>query len=204
MTSIVYTIGHSTHTLLKLVGLLKQNAIGAVADVRSSPYSRMNPQFNREHLRDELRAEGIAYVFLGEELGARTQDPTCYENGKVQYDRLARTELFRRGLERIKKGNESYRLALLCAEKDPLFCHRMVLISRCLTEEGFDVKHILENGALESQEQTAERLLQKFRMPGFDMFRPKADIVAEAFRRQAEAIAYQERPTVDATVRVRR
>jgi uncharacterized protein (DUF488 family) len=192
VVSVVYTVGHSTHTIQKLFDLLKQHAISAVGDVRSSSYSRINPQFNRESLRDALRVQGITYVFLGEELGARTKDRSCYENGKVRYDRLARTDLFHRGLGRLKTGIKSYRLALLCAEKDPIFCHRMVLVSRCLAEQGISVTHILENATLESQEQAEERLLRRFGIQEFDMFRPRADAIAEAFRRQAEAIAYEE------------
>ena len=192
MTSVIYTIGHSTHGGEKLIDLLKRHEINAVGDVRSSPYSRINPQFNRNSIRDALRAHDITYVFLGEQLGARTKDQSCYENGKVRYDRLARTEAFRRGIERVKKGSESHRLALLCAEKDPIFCHRMILISRPLVDEGFDLHHILESGEVETQVHAEERLLRRLRISESDLFRPRAAAVAEAFRRQGEAIAYQE------------
>jgi len=192
VVSFVYTVGHSIHTIQKLFDLLKQHAISAVGDVRSSPYSRINPQFNRESLRDALRVQGITYVFLGEELGARTKDRSCYENGKVRYDRLARTDLFHRGLGRLKTGIKSYRLALLCAEKDPIFCHRMVLVSRCLAEQGISVTHILENATLESQEQAERRLARMFDLTERELFRSPREIVAEAYRLQGERIAHQE------------
>jgi uncharacterized protein (DUF488 family) len=191
MASAIHTIGHSTHSIEKLISLLKLHAINAIADIRSSPYSR-NPQFNRTSLHESLNDHNIMYVFLGEELGARPKDQSCYENGRVRYDRLTRTESFRRGIERVKKGSESYHIALLCAEKDPIFCHRMILLSSPLAKEGFNIHHILESGEVESQRQAEERLLRKLRILDSDMFRPKADIVAEAFRRQAYAIAYQE------------
>ena len=86
MTDTVFTIGHSTHPIEEFISLLKAASITVVGDVRSRPYSRMNPQFNREPFRNALAAAGIRYVFLGAELGARTDDPSCYRNGQVQYD----------------------------------------------------------------------------------------------------------------------
>ena len=97
----IYTIGHSTHEIGKCVSFLKRYQIDTVADVRSVPYSRQQPQFNRENLIDSLKTHGIAYVFLGKELGARSADPECYEKGRVKYRLLAQTTLFREGIERI-------------------------------------------------------------------------------------------------------
>src|SRR5262245_1344313 len=118
----LYTIGHSTHSCSQFLDLLVQHRISAICDVRSAPYSRLHPQFNRESLQRELARHHIAYVFLGEELGARSSDPSCYEAGKVQYDRLAATDAFRQGIERVKQGIQRYRVALMCAEQDPLAC----------------------------------------------------------------------------------
>src|SRR5437773_2453789 len=115
----VFTIGHSAHDLEHFTALLVRHNVTAVADVRSMPYSRVNPQFNRETLKQHLLRAGIAYVFLGKELGARSEDPSCYVNGKVQYGLLAETDLFRKGLDRVCVGMHKYRLALMCAEKDP-------------------------------------------------------------------------------------
>src|SRR5260370_22847020 len=145
-----FKIGHSTHTLQHFFSLLKSHNITAFCDVRSKPYSRNNPQFNREDLKTALSNQGIVYVFLGRELGARSEDPTCYDDGKVQYDRLARTDLFRDGLDRIQEGAKKYRIALMCAEKDPLDCHRTILVARHLQALGFEVQHILADGGLES------------------------------------------------------
>lgn len=194
MQRLVFSLGHSTHPITKLFELLLQHSITAVADVRSSPYSRTNPHFNRDTLAHALPQQRIAYVFLGKELGARSKDTSCYLNGKVQYDRLAQTELFRHGLERIKQGSRSYRIALVCAEKDPIDCHRSILIARHLPQE-LAVKHILPDGSLESQEELVERLLRRFQIPATDMFRSRDHIIIEAYRRQAENIAYQQEPT---------
>jgi uncharacterized protein (DUF488 family) len=95
MLQTVFTIGHSTHSETRFIDLLQLHHITAVCDVRSKPYSRRNPQFNREDLKETLDDNGIAYVFLGKELGARSQDAACHDGGKVQYERLAQTELFK-------------------------------------------------------------------------------------------------------------
>lgn len=150
----------------------------------------MNPQFNRETLRDELRRHGIEYIFLGEELGARTNDPTCYRDGKVRYDLLSQTTLFRRGLERVRKGSEKFRIALMCAEKDPLQCHRNVLVARNLSAEDVSIRHILSNGEIESQEQSEERLLHVLNISSTDLFRSRDEMVRDAYRMQGDAIAY--------------
>ena len=146
----LFTIGHSSHAAEYFVGLLVQHKITAICDVRSFPMSRRNPQFNRETLKPFLKKNGIAYVFLGKELGARSDDPRCYENGRVQYHRLAETRTFYEGLARVRRGLHDYRVALMCAERDPITCHRMVLVCRYLRSPGLSIGHILSDGSVES------------------------------------------------------
>ncbi len=189
MTS-VFTIGHSTHTIGKLIDLLQRNEITAIADVRSQPWSRMNPQFNRDSLTERLGANGIHYVFLGQELGARTDDRSCYVNGKVQYDRLAQTTHFQRGLDRVERGSREQRIALMCAEKDPLTCHRTILVCRHLVDRGIDVQHILDSGAVEPHSSAVSRLLMEERLPQHDLFRSRSELEHEAYARRGERIAY--------------
>ena len=186
----VFTVGHSTHSLEHFMGLLKQHDVAAIADVRSKPYSRMNPQFNRDDLKKTLGERGISYVFLGKELGARSEDKACYHAGKVQYGLLARTELFSRGLERVQEGARKYRIALMCAEKDPLECHRTILVARHLSALGLEVQHIHGDGRLESHADVMSRLVRQLHLPERDMFRARDEIVAEAYRLQEERIAY--------------
>ena len=201
MPDVVYTVGHSTHSIDQFIELLKGAYITAVSDVRSRPYSRMNPQFNREPLKQSLKAAGIKYVFLGKELGARSEDRNCYRNGQVQYDLLAQTELFRQGIERVKDGARMYNVALMCAEKEPLDCHRTILVARELVKRGIDVRHILGDGRIEGHEQAIERLIEKLRIPGSDMFRSNEAAVDDAYSRQGKEIAYREQtpepPTTD-------
>lgn len=162
----------------------------AVADVRSAPYSRFNPQFNRAVLEKDLPAHGIKYVFLGRELGARSDDSSCYENGRVQYARLARTEVFHSGIERVVRGTSDYRIALMCAEKEPLECHRTLLVARALVDQGIVVGHILADGRIESHAATMERLLDVVGLPHHDLFRSRNELIDEALKRQEEKVAY--------------
>ena len=190
MDNPVYTVGHSTHAIETFIELLRSNEVTAVADVRSSPYSRFNPQFNKEELERALKDKKIAYVYLGRELGARSSDPDCYKEGRVSYRRLAQTELFRTGLERVCKGVQSHRVALMCAEKEPLDCHRTILVSRELVAEGVRVCHILADGELEPHNETLKRLLLTVGLPETDLFRSNEEILDEAYAMQEERIAY--------------
>jgi len=190
MSGIVYTIGHSNGTAERLVGLLRQHEIAAVADVRSQPYSRFNPQFNREPFAATLKNAGMEYVFLGQELGARSDDPACYRDGRAQYSLMAKTRSFERGIERLLAGMERFRLAILCAEKEPLACHRFLLISRYLYERGVNVLHILEDGTVEDHEASLLRLLEMHGIQENHLFHSREELNAIAYEKQAEQIQY--------------
>lgn len=186
----VYTIGHSTHSIEAFLKLLRKHDVTAVADVRSAPFSRFNPQFNKDTLQSSLAVHGIKYVFLGRELGARSDDPACYEDGRVQYARLARTALFKAGLERVVEGASEYRIALMCAEKEPLECHRTLLVARALASQGAEIEHILADGNLESHESAMTRLLDIVGLPQLDLFSSREQLFEEAMARQEQRIAY--------------
>jgi len=137
--STVFTIGHSSHEFVRFVGLLKRHFVDAVVDVRSVPYSRRYSQFNRNKLEMALKSQGIDYLFMGAELGARSQDPSCYKEGRVQYRKLAGTSRFHSGIQRVLGESCRMHVALMCAEKDPLNCHRTILVARELVDCGIDV-----------------------------------------------------------------
>jgi uncharacterized protein (DUF488 family) len=192
MQNSLFTIGHSTHPQERFIALLRQHGITAVCDVRSKPYSRMNPQFNREELKEALLAQGVEYRFLGKELGARSDDPNCYENGKVQYDRLAETELFKYGLKRVLRGmRDDFRIALMCAEKEPLECHRTILVARHLVALGVTVEHILADGSLENHDAALSRLARMINLREPDLVHSREQLIADAYRKQGERIAYE-------------
>lgn len=186
----LYTIGHSNHDIQRFIELLKAHAITAVADVRSSPYSKFNIQYNREVVQKMLKENGIAYVFLGAELGPRSEDPACYVDGTVQYRRLAATEAFKRGIERLHTGMKTHRIALMCAEKDPITCHRMILVCRALRSEPIEIGHILEDARIESLGESELRLLRELKMPQLRLFEKPEDLIQRAYDTQSERIAY--------------
>jgi uncharacterized protein (DUF488 family) len=187
----IHTIGHSNHPIQSFLALLQQHDVTAVADVRSTPYSRFNPQFRREKLQAALAAAGIQYVFLGEELGARSQDPACYDaGGRVSYAKLAQTDLFQRGIQRLENGMAQHRISIMCAEREPLECHRTILVARELTRQGVPVTHILGDGSLESHEQAMQRLVRSLGLSATDLFGASEDLVEQAYELQAARIAY--------------
>jgi uncharacterized protein (DUF488 family) len=188
---LVFTIGHSTHPIERFVALLKRNGIEALADVRSTPFSRFNPQFNKQRLAASLKDEGIDYLFLGKELGARSDDPGCYQGDQVRYERLAATPAFKEGLARVKKEAGVRAVALMCAEKDPLDCHRTILVGRELARDGFALRHILADGKVEEHETALDRLMKQHDLVSDDLFASRQGLVEEAYRRQGDAIAYR-------------
>lgn len=185
----ILTIGHSNHPFETFAALLRQNDVTAIADVRSAPYSRFTPHFNKDALQRDLKAVGIKYVFLGRELGARSEDPSCYEHGRVQYGRLARSPLFHEGLERLVRGAVGHQIAVMCAEKEPLECHRTLLVARALEERGVMVAHVLADGRVESQGEAMVRLLDVLGLRE-DLFRSRSELIQEALARQEQRIAY--------------
>ena len=187
----VFTVGHSNGTVEAFVALLAQHGIEAVADVRSTPYSEYCAQFNREAIKEMLRAAGIQYFFVGDALGARREEASCYKNGVAEYGLIAQAASFRRGLDRAEERAREMRIALMCSEKDPLQCHRFLLISRCLKERGVVVAHILEDGSLESQEEAEKRLLRELKMLEMDLFRSEEEVLDEAYARQSAKYAYR-------------
>jgi len=186
----LYTIGHSTHTIDRFIELLSMHEITAVCDVRSDPYSKFNPQFNHETLQTELKRHGIAYVFLGKELGPRSDAPDCYVEGKVDYNRLSQTGLFQEGLGRVRQGMKSYRIALMCSEKDPIMCHRTILVCRHLRGEGMRIRHILDDGSIEENGQAIKRLMVLLKLQERDLFHSPEEMIERAYDVQGDRIAF--------------
>jgi uncharacterized protein (DUF488 family) len=186
----VFTLGHSNHPIEHFLSLLRPHGIQVVADVRSTPFSRFNPQYNKQRLEAALRSEGIEYLFLGEELGARSSDPNCYDGDRVSYAKLAATENFKRGLRRVIDASRTKRVALMCAEREPLDCHRTILVSRELTKENVPVVHIRADGALEEHRDVMQRLVAALHLRGPDLFETGDGQVEAAYEAQGRKIAY--------------
>ena len=169
--------------------LLQKHDVQAICDVRSVPYSQRNPHFNREPLKKQLRAAGVAYVFLGKELGARSDNPDCYVDRKVQYSQLVDEPIFQQGLRRLRKGIDDFRVALMCAERDPLTCHRSVLICRELRASELSIEHILADGTIETNSAAERRLMSMLNILP-DMLHNEQECIEQAYEMQAKRIAY--------------
>ncbi|HXC35894.1 MAG TPA: DUF488 domain-containing protein [Candidatus Acidoferrales bacterium] len=187
----LFTIGHSTQSWEQFLERLVRHRIDAVGDVRSSPYGARFPQFNREILERALKGAGIQYVYLGNELGARRTERECYVDGVALYDRIARTPAFSAGLDRVRKGGVRFRLALMCAEKDPLECHRTILVCRELRSD-LEIRHILDDGTLGNHTDAESRLLAEEKVPTEDFFISREELIARAYDRRGAKIAYHE------------
>jgi len=146
----VWTVGHSRHEVDQFLKLLEAHGIDVIVDVRTAPYSRMAPQFNRESLRSVLLEAGIQYLHLGAELGGRPSEDHMYdERGHVFYNLVADTDLFKIGIERLLEGIKRFRAAVMCSEGDPSGCHRTLLVGRVLQQHGVIVRNVLPDGSEE-------------------------------------------------------
>jgi uncharacterized protein (DUF488 family) len=149
---VIHTIGHSNHAPEKFLVLLHSHGIEAVADVRSRPYSRFCPHFNREALMRLLEEAGIRYIFLGRELGGKPRDLDRPLADEVVWEHLRSRPPFREGLARLLEEARTARVCVLCAEADPARCHRGQLLAPELMARGTSVRHILADGAILDQQ----------------------------------------------------
>ena len=184
----IWTIGHSNHAALRFIDLLRGAAIQCVADVRSTPFSRRNPQFSQKALVASLKDAGIAYWFLGDALGARPKDPDCYEDGKVSYARIAATPAFQAAIQALIDRAATERIALMCAEKEPLDCHRAILVGRALALRGVALGHIHAGGRIEPQAALEERLLHLAK-ESIDLLSDRNVTLARAYYKRGRQMA---------------
>jgi uncharacterized protein (DUF488 family) len=190
MQEILYTIGHSIHSAERFMALLIQHSISEIIDVRSIPYSKYNSQFNRELLRQALEEQRIVYSFAGNLLGARSKNPYHYINKKVRYNLVAESSEFQQGLKQVRLAVRTNRVALMCAEKDPVMCHRAILVCRNLRDSATEILHILEDGRLERNSDMERRMMQSLRVREQDLFMTHEELVEHAYDLQSERIAY--------------
>jgi uncharacterized protein (DUF488 family) len=188
VSAAIYTIGHSNHAARRFIDLLQGAGIACVADVRSMPFSRRNPQFGQKALAASLKDAGIEYWFLGDALGARPKDPGCYESGKVSYGRIAATPAFQEAIGELIAESHGKRIALMCAEKEPLECHRTILVGRALVQRGAELCHILSDGRIESQAALEQRLLHLAK-ESVDLFADQDAALARAYDKRGKQMA---------------
>jgi uncharacterized protein (DUF488 family) len=156
--TLIHTIGHSDHETAAFVDLLRQHDIALVVDVRSQPYSRWTPQFNRETLKHDLEEAGLAYRFMGDALGGRPSDPALYDGERPDYSRMERNPAYQAGIDRLLDLARSERVAIMCSEGDHRQCHRHLLITQTLLKRGAQVLHIKPDGSTVEGQRIGQQL----------------------------------------------
>jgi hypothetical protein len=194
-----FSIGHSNRSIDDFTGLLAAGGVSCLVDVRSAPYSRRHPQFNRESIKTDLQLAGIQYLYLGDSLGARHSRPSVLTpDGKVDFSRVRLMPEFQAGIDRVISGIQTgLCIAIMCAERDPFDCHRFVLVSRELAGRGVRVEHILSPGQAISQQELEQQLLEKYGLhryqPGlFEQPKQKDELLAQAYGLRNSDIAYSD------------
>jgi len=189
----LFSMGHSNVTAERFVAILRDAEVNAVADVRSIPASRRFPWFAKKNLEALLACEGISYVAMGDTLGGRPKDEKLYRDGVADYEAMAKEPQFQAGLDHLIDAASRSRLCVMCAEREPLDCHRCLLVARSLAERGLSVGHILHDGTIEPHVATEQRLLTLYG-EGCDLFTSgQNDVVAAAYRRRAQAAAFRQK-----------
>lgn len=201
MAGLLFTVGHSAADFSAFLNLLCRPGVSLLVDVRSRPQSARFPHFDRIELEQALPAAGIRYLFLGDELGGRPDDPKGYRgDGLVDYRARRKSSGFRTGIERIQIELEHNCVALMCAEEDPLTCHRFLMICPELTPLGIEPSHIRKGGIIESQRDAEDRLLntQGFGdvATGALFSSDRETALEEAYVAQAEKCAFRIDPRV--------
>src|SRR5215472_14706386 len=187
----LFTIGHSNIPAERFTAMLRGAGVDTIADVRSIPASRFCPWFSAKNLAPLLAGANVDYLSFGDELGGRPRDPSLYCDGVADYEALAQRPSFRAGIDRLLARAGQRRLCLMCSERDPLDCHRCLLVARALAARGVSVGHILHDGGIESHAATEQRLLEGAAEDN-DLFTTGQDErLAAAYRRRARAVAYR-------------
>jgi uncharacterized protein (DUF488 family) len=187
----LFSIGHSNIAAAHFLAMLQDAGVSVIADVRTVPYSRFFPWFSQKTLAASLAAASIGYVAMGDTLGGRPRDVSLYRDGVADYEAMAAQREYRAGLGRLLDAAARSCVCLMCAEREPLDCHRCLLVARGLAERGLAVGHILHNGSIEPHAATEQRLLA---LDGgsCDLFASgQRERLAAAYRRQVRAVAFR-------------
>jgi uncharacterized protein (DUF488 family) len=193
----IYTVGHSTHELVYFLKLLQQYHINCLVDVRSVAASSYNPQYNKDTLATFLKTSGITYLHFAKEFGARQTTKELLDNsGQLDFEKVQSASHFKQGVERLKQGTaKGYTIALMCAEGEPLDCHRFGMVSTALVHNGVDVRHIMKDGSVRTHQELEKDLIKKYekKLPQPDIFTESITFQEQlraAYKLQNKDIAY--------------
>lgn len=197
----IYSIGHTNNSLEKFFKMIRVNKINCIVDVRSTPFSKFTPQFNQDSLKKSLNKIGIYYIHMGTEFGARRKDKSLYtEDGYLDFEKTRKSAEFIGGICRLEEGcKKGFVISLMCTEKDPFDCHRAIMVSKGLKDNGFIVKHILPNLQIQTQDTIESRLLDRYFPDRFQMSLninntnelSQREMLEEAYRKRNKEIGYE-------------
>lgn len=196
MVNTVFTIGYSGFQINDFIKTLKSKGVSLVIDVRSLPYSQYYTDYNKENLSKILESNKIYYRNYVLEFGARQEERSYYPNGYLDFDMFSKSEMFLSGVDKLKKSmQQDYTFALMCSEKDPMMCHRSILVARTFHILGYNVVHLLPNGKTLTQVDVEERLLNKFfpdrgQINMFAKSLSTQEYIDEAYKKQNAIIGY--------------
>lgn len=199
----IYTIGYTAFSINEFIAVIKHYGINCVIDVRSSPFSNYYIDFNKDVLKNTLKKQNILYRNYALEFGARQSNLVFYSNDIVDFDKYIQSEQFLNGVFKIKKGIEmGYTFVLMCAEKDPINCHRSIMLGKGFSNNNFTVKHIISKTELESQKDIEERLLNlyykdRFQITFFNEELSEEKLIVEAYKKQNIAIGYNRKINIE-------
>lgn len=199
----IYTIGYTAFSINEFIETIKNFGISCVIDVRSSPFSNYYTDYNKDTLERTLKEHNILYRNYANEFGARQTNPAFYSGDIVDFDKFIKSAQFLEGVSKVKKGIErGYKFVLMCAEKDPIKCHRSIMLGKGFSENGFDVKHIVSKTEIESQRELEERLLEMYHQDRFQLTlfggeQSASELLADAYKKQNLAIGYNKNTNIE-------
>lgn len=199
MDKVLLSIGHSQHKIDFFISLLREHNVNYILDVRSTPYSQFAAEYNRESIKTILESNGIAYTFMGNYFGARPSDYSLYSpNGYLDFEKVANCLNFRKAFANVMKGaGQGYRIAFMCTEKDPVECHRAILVTNAFYKAGYSIEHIMPDSTIQTQEDINERLLDmhypdrnQLSLFATENLSPEQYLI-NAYKKQNEKIGYR-------------
>ena len=199
----LFSIGHSNIAAEHFLALLRDVGVDTIADVRSTPFSRRFPWFSGKNLAATLTQHDMTYLAYGDTLGGRPRDTALYRDGVADYEAMARQPDFQIGLDRLLADAARARVCLMCAEREPLDCHRCLLVARSLAERGLTIGHILHDGTVEPHTATEQRLLALTGATDDLFVTGQDERLAAAYRHRARAVAYRATPGAKSVVEMK-
>jgi len=194
----LFTIGHSNISSVRFIAMLRDAEANAIADVRSVPNSRWCPWFSAKALAESLPRARITYTMMGDTLGGRPRDGRLFRDGVVDYEAMAVQPEFIASLDRLTEEAARSRICLMCSEREPLDCHRCLLVARSLAERGLAVGHILHDGTIEPHAATEARLLALDADADGLFAAGDRKRLAAAYRHRAHAVGFKQKSRPDA------